>query len=193
MAQENIPNDGNPPVGSQVFVRWYGKVVKAQVTTRTQETQTALWINFVPVLLEIPDSYGRPIAQGRKNICLFHFKHLYNTQQEAEQAGKNKQQEMKERHDTTTTSTLSNPSKEWQLLQEFKREHWDYEHNHLDVKYLDDYYEMFRKGVERELQRRRGSEYEQQPTKQPMVQKANTEVSTRPKTKEYKQLMLQFL
>ena len=49
-------------------------------------------------------------------------------------------------HDTTLRLKKSgkrNTSDAWQLVQQFKQEHWDYEHGHLAVDSLDEFYRLW--------------------------------------------------
>ena len=156
----------NPPIGSQFFVRWYGNVVPVEVTDRTRaKADTPTWREWVPVLMEIPASDGKPIVAGCRNVCMFHFSHLYDSPDEARVAGT----AFQSRRATpsapveapaavsvtspadgsvccdgiATPSTRSNPSPAWQRLQAFKAAHWDAARNHLSVDTLDDFYQLW--------------------------------------------------
>jgi hypothetical protein len=41
----------------------------------------------------------------------------------------------------------SSPSDAWQQVQQFKQDHWDYQHGHLDTDALDEYYQMWRDAI----------------------------------------------
>ena len=75
------------PVGSTVFVRWYGKIVQAEVSDRKPVAGDGFPVaDWVPVLMTIPGSDGKPIVPGVRNICLFHMTHVYASAQQAQQA-----------------------------------------------------------------------------------------------------------
>lgn len=40
-----------------------------------------------------------------------------------------------------------NASDAWKRVQQFKQEHWDYEHGHLDTEALEEYYQMWRDAI----------------------------------------------
>ena len=40
-----------------------------------------------------------------------------------------------------------NTSDAWQQVQQFKQDHWDYQHGHLDTDALDEYYQMWRDAI----------------------------------------------
>ena len=53
-------------------------------------------------------------------------------------------------HDTTLRLKKSgkrNTSDAWQLVQQFKQEHWDYEHGHLAVDSLDEFYQLWHDAI----------------------------------------------
>lgn len=163
----------NPPIGSQFFVRWYGNVVPVEVTDRTRaKADTPTWREWVPVLMEIPASDGKPIVEGCRNLCMFHFSHLYDSPDEARVAESDFQSRRAAPSAPVeaspapveapaavsvaspadgsvccdaiaTTSTRSNPSPAWQRLQAFKAAHWDAERGHLSVDALDDFYQLW--------------------------------------------------
>jgi len=51
-------------------------------------------------------------------------------------------------HDYTVSATpKTSPSDAWQAVQEFKQQHWDYEHGHLAIDALDEYYQMWHDAI----------------------------------------------
>ena len=53
-------------------------------------------------------------------------------------------------HDTTNqlkNDGKYNPSDAWQRVQQFKQEHWDYQHGHLSIDALDEYYQMWHDAI----------------------------------------------
>ena len=53
-------------------------------------------------------------------------------------------------HDTTNqlkNDGKYNPSDAWQRVQQFKQERWDYQHGHLSIDALDEFYQMWREAI----------------------------------------------
>lgn len=44
-----------------------------------------------------------------------------------------------------------NVSDAWQRKEQFKRDHWDYEHGHLQLEYLDEFYQLWRDAIAAKL------------------------------------------
>lgn len=148
------------PIGTAVYVRWYGHIVQAEVLDRSEYCKWPPFAEWIPVSMTVPSSDGKPIVDGCRNVCMFHMRHVYATADEAQQAEDDfKRQGCKPAAEapasvpvpTTSdhfrpvpTSTTSNPSEAWQKLQQFKRDHWDAEHNHLRIDALDEFYQLWR-------------------------------------------------
>ena len=111
-----------------VYVRWYGQIVQGQVVSRND------LLGLVSVTIPI---------QGVQVIALFHPHHVYNTQQEAGcTVGVDLAKE--ETDKTVVTVQQVQPSGDWQVLQQFKADHWDHEHNRLQIDYWEEFYHLFR-------------------------------------------------
>lgn len=55
-------------------------------------------------------------------------------------------------HDYTVSATpKTSPSDTWQQVQQFKRDHWDYEHGHLQLAYIDIFYQLWRDAIAAKL------------------------------------------
>lgn len=50
-------------------------------------------------------------------------------------------------HDYTVKQQPQRPSDSWQQVQQFKQEHWDYQHGHLSIDALNDFYRLWRIAV----------------------------------------------
>lgn len=155
------------PLGTIVYVNWYGKVVPAEVIDRKGHCDWPPFADWIPVRMEIPGSDGKPIVPGCKNISMYHMHHVYATPEEAQAAWQQYQEEYANRHapaavDTPVTVPDGSPSGvthpdiapsagEFVTLTvakqryiNFKAEHWDQEHNHLQVDALEEFYQLWR-------------------------------------------------
>ena len=155
------------PLGTIVYVNWYGKVVPAEVIDRKGHCDWPPFADWIPVRMEIPGSDGKPIVSGCKNISMFHMHHVYATPDEAQAAWQQYQEEYANRHvpaavDAPATvpdgfpSGVTHPdiapsAGEFVTLTvakqryiNFKAEHWDQEHNHLQVDALEEFYALWR-------------------------------------------------
>ena len=145
------------PIGTTVYVRWYGKVCQAVTIDRKGHCDWPPFADWIPVRMVIPDSDGKPIVEGASNICMYYKLHVYATAEEAQQAEDAFRQSVQlppattpadsSAGDAPARSTTSNPSERWQALQKFKEEHWDQEHNHLRVDALEEYYQLWRVAI----------------------------------------------
>lgn len=50
----------------------------------------------------------------------------------------------------SATSTVP-PSDAWQQVQRFKLDHWDYDHSHLQIEHLDEFYRLWRDAIAAKL------------------------------------------
>ena len=135
------------PVGSPVYVRWYGHVVQGEVAAPCSDP---LFSEMVSVLLSIPASNGTPIVPGCRNVCMYHRKRIYTTAEEAQAAKGNTTPKL------SAPLTISAPPCQKTDEQpaaidtlrarclQFKADNWDHEHNHLKVSALDDFYQLWR-------------------------------------------------
>ena len=139
----------NIPVGTQVYVNWYGNVVQGEVAAPCSEH---LFSGMVSVLLSIPASNGTPIVPGCRNVCMYHRKRLYATAEEAKAAQGNiinpssplnLQNLSAPPCPKTDEQTASLDTLRARYLQ-FKADNWDEEHKHIKVSALDDFYQLWR-------------------------------------------------
>ena len=75
-------------------------------------------------------------------------------------------------HDVTVRTKAVTPSEAWQTVQQFKQEHWDYEHGHLATEALEEYYQMWRDAIAA----KRGMKAEADKTDKPAANAAGTVV-----------------
>lgn len=55
-------------------------------------------------------------------------------------------------HDHTVSATpKTTPSDAWQQVQQFKQEHWDYEHGHLAIDAIDEFYQLWHDAIAAKL------------------------------------------
>jgi hypothetical protein len=55
-------------------------------------------------------------------------------------------------HDHTVSATpKTTPSDAWQRKEQFKADHWDYERGHLQLEYLDEFYQLWRDAIAAKL------------------------------------------
>ena len=155
------------PVGTPVFVRWYGKIVQGEVIDRKGHCDWPPFAEWIPIRMTIPNSEGDPIVPGVRNICMYHMNHVYASAEEAQQAEADFQQKpvatvpaappsadvptvsdhSRPLPTVSDSSTKTNPSEAWQTIQKFKEEHWDQERNHLRIDALNDFYRLWRIAV----------------------------------------------
>lgn len=158
----------NIPIGSTVYVNWYGHTVPAEVIDRAKHCTHPWSDEWIPVEMTIPSSDGKPIVSGCKNISIFHMRHVYSTPDEAQTAWQEYQQQWQNRRtapkveavvpapspaappaagSVSCGSTASSPSLAWQRVQQFKRDHWDAARNHLRIEALDAFYALWRDSI----------------------------------------------
>lgn len=156
------------PVGTTVYVPWYGKVVEAETIDRKGHCDHPCFDEWIPVRMEIPNSEGKPIVPGVRNISIFHMRHVYSTPDEAQTAWQEYQQQWQSRRtapkveavvpapspaappaagSVSCSSTASSPSLAWQRVQQFKRDHWDAVAGHLRIEALDAFYALWRDSI----------------------------------------------
>lgn len=148
------------PIGTTVFVNWYGHTVPAEVIDRAKHCTHPWSDEWIPVEMTVPGSDGKPIVPGRKNISMFHMHHVYATTDEAQAAWQEYQQQWQNRHtapvvtprpaeatvpavSTAGEQPVTLPEAKARYLQ-FKKEHWDHAQNRLQVSALDDFYALWR-------------------------------------------------
>ena len=148
------------PIGTTVYVCWYGHAVPAQVIDRAKHCTHPWSDEWIPVEMTVPGSDGKPIVPGCKNISMFHMRHVYATPDEAQAAWQEYQQQWQHSRtspveppaseeanvpavSTAGAEVATLPESKARYLQ-FKEEHWDHEHNHLQVSALDGFYALWR-------------------------------------------------
>ena len=125
--------------GTTVYVHWYGKLLQGTVVNDHDLMGM--------VAVRIPLMGGHPVA-------LFTPAHVYNSPEEpqpkpaaavsaASPAGKSPDHSQP----FPAPSTKDNPSYACQILQKFKQEHWDQQHNHILTAHLEDFYQLWRTAV----------------------------------------------
>lgn len=138
------------PIGTQVYVNWYGHVVQGEVAAPCSDP---LFSEMVSVLLSIPASNGTPIVPGCRNVCMYHRKRLYTTEEEAQAAQSNTVTKrlsilnLQTQSATPCQKTDEQPASLDTLRArylQFKADNWDEEHNHIKVSALDDFYQLWR-------------------------------------------------
>ena len=159
------------PVGTPVFVRWYGKIVQGETIDREGHCNPP-FTDFIPVSMEIPSQDGTPIVPGIRNICMFQMRHVYASAEEAaalpspcapsaappacahmvssgSPAGSPIVPPTSSDHSRPlpTPSTKSCPSEAWLAVQKFKKEHWDHDHNRLHLDYWPEFDRLWRVAV----------------------------------------------
>lgn len=122
-----------------VFVRWYGSVVEGSVVENT--TKDGPLAGMVAVRIPL---------MGMHPVALFCPQHVYETAAQA--SGGLSQQPVKQHVPVPPVvepgATADKPvSEAWSQLQQFKREHWDEQRNHLQTDALDEFYQMWREDV----------------------------------------------
>lgn len=120
----------NIPVGTTVYVRWYGKLLQGTVVNDND------LMGMVAVRIPL---------MGTHPVALYTPSHVYTSADEAQQAPP--------RYASVSDSpvccrtTATNPSKAWQAIQNFKQEHWDTSHNRLRIEALAEFYQLWRTAV----------------------------------------------
>lgn len=156
-------------VGSKVYVNWYGHVVCGTVADRAaHKFEGATWKEWVPILMTIPGSDGKPILPGCESVCAYHQNSVYNTSEAAAAAWADYQQRWNQRRQQATqldvkpepvqaVAPQSQPADKKtadELLAEhraFLQAHWNHERNHLDAAYLEESYQLFRRYIAKKL------------------------------------------
>lgn len=126
---------------STVYVRWYGQVLHGEVVENKEE---GLLAGMVAVRIQI---------QGMHATALFMPDHVYDSpEQIAEKSSIKhinqpelcaKTQEIYAEQPKNTKSDVL-PADDRSMIETFKRENWDHEHNHLRTDKLDEFYKLWR-------------------------------------------------
>ncbi|UKK52124.1 hypothetical protein L6472_05970 [Prevotella sp. E13-17] len=131
----------------QVYVSWYNKVVAGEIINHNDM--------FGMTAVRIP-------IQGVQATVLYTPQHVYKTVQEAcgdypkhfPTLGEFKHSEPPSNVGATIERAIQDakliqkvPSEAWVRLQEFKKNHWDTEHNHLCIDALEEFYRLWVEGV----------------------------------------------
>ena len=142
-------------IGTKVYLSWYDFSKKTENICKGEVVDNSLWDGtrwqgYVNVLFQPPHSAGpfcHHFLPERLSLTPDNVPHddCYLT------CGK------KSRfyeHDTTNqlkNDGKYNPSDAWQRVQQFKQEHWDYQHGHLSIDALDEFYQMWREAIAAKL------------------------------------------
>lgn len=135
-------------IGDTVFVRWYGKILEGMIVENGEVNPMLASM----VVVRVP-------VQGVKTQALFMPHHVYpNAELAAMKEGvKLVPTEMPTVVPTeTATETPSSNNKSrhsgrhneaWKRLQEFKEANWDHERNHIKLRALNDFYDLWKEWV----------------------------------------------
>ena len=156
------------PLGTIVYVNWYGKTLPAETIDRKGHCDWPPLADWIPVRMVIPNSDGKPVVEGCRNISIYHMRHVYSTPDEAQQAWKRYQEDYaKQRAVTAPTVEAPVPVAPSEGKQtpvpveattaaldvhrerylQFKADNWDASRNHLRIDALDAFYALFREGI----------------------------------------------
>ena len=126
---------------STVYVRWYGQVLQGELVENKEE---GLLAGMVAVRIQI---------QGMHATALFMPEHIYdNPDQIAEKSSINSPksakvsqipQEISQKQGILAKSDVL-PANDLDMIETFKRDNWDHEHNHLRTDKLDEFYQLWR-------------------------------------------------
>ena len=134
-----------------VYVRWYGNVLEGEVV---ENKRTDSLRDMVAVRIPL---------MGLHPVALFTPPHVYATAEQAAQGTSAviSREAPKVSSDTPEVSeNTPKVSDAWMRLQQFKKDNWDTERNHLKVEALDEFYRMWRESVAE----KRGYKLEPAPT-----------------------------
>ena len=120
-----------------VYVKWYGKVLEGELLDGD-------YLGMKQVVIPL---------DGHKPIAMFTPEHVYDSpEQIAKDSSINFQksaevsqnpQEISEKQQIVSNSDIL-PADDRQMIETFKRENWDTEHNHLRTDKLDEFYQLWR-------------------------------------------------
>lgn len=119
---------------STVYVRWYGQVLQGEVVENKEE---GLLSGMVAVRIQI---------QGMHATALFMPEHVYDSpEQIAENSSINSPKLAKtSQNQGILAKSDVLPANDRDMIEFFKRENWDHEHNHLRTDKLDEFYQLWR-------------------------------------------------
>ena len=134
--------------GTKVYLNWYDFTNKTEYVCKGEVVDNSLWDGtkwqgYVNVLFRPPHSAGsfcHHFPEDKLSLTLDNVPHddCYLVC-----AKKSRVYE----HDHTVKPHASSPSDAWQQVQQFKQNHWDYQHGHISVDALDEYYAMWRDAI----------------------------------------------
>lgn len=139
-------------IGTIVFLRWYDFNKKTEHVCKGEVVDNSLWDGtkwqgYVNVSFQPPSLSGaiqHHFKEDQLSLTPDNVPHddCYLT------CGKNTRVFQ---HDYTvrrgSATSASSPSDAWQQVQQFKLKHWDYEHGHLSIDALDEYYQMWHDAI----------------------------------------------
>ena len=119
-------------MAGMVYVRWYGKVLEGELLDGDQ-----MGMKQVRIPLD-----------GRHPVALFTPGHVYDTRSHPDLMESDQRPARKETLETRRPSPSDVlPANDRQMLEAFKRDHWDHEHNHLRIDALDEFYRLWRMAI----------------------------------------------
>lgn len=119
--------------GTKVYVRWYGNVLEGEVADGDG------FMGMTPVRIPLDDHH--PVA-------LFFPQHVYDS---PEKLTETPESPSKAESDVVSLTPEQYIAKVYvtDLVQRFKKSHWDEAHNHLRTEYLEEFYQLWRKTHDR--------------------------------------------
>lgn len=134
--------------GTKVYLSWYDFAKGAEYVCKGEVVDNSLWDGtrwqgYVNVLFQPPHSAGpfcHHFAEDKLALTPDNVPHddCYRACAKKSRAYE---------HDHTVKPQASSPSEAWQQVQQFKQDHWDYQHGHLSIDVLDEYYQMWREAI----------------------------------------------
>lgn len=113
-----------------VYVRWYGKILEGELLEGDH-----LGMKQVRIPLD-----------GHHPVALFMPGHVYETEEQANTTVPNGTEVVPNCSQTIPKAEISDvlPADDRSMIETFKRENWDQEHNHLRIDKLDEFYQLWR-------------------------------------------------
>lgn len=134
--------------GTKVYLSWYDFAKGAEYVCKGEVVDNSLfdgtqWQGYVNVSFQPPHSAGPFCHHFTEDKLSLTPDNVPHDDCYLACAKKSRTYE----HDHSVKPQASSPSEAWQQVQQFKQDHWDYQHGHLSVDALDDYYQMWRDAI----------------------------------------------
>lgn len=134
--------------GTKVYLSWYDFAKGAEYVCKGEVVDNNLWEGtkwqgYVNVLFQPPHSAGSFCHHFPEDKLALTPDNVPHDDCYLVCAKKSRAYE----HDHSVKPQASSPSEAWQQVQQFKQDHWDYQHGHLSVDALDEYYQMWRDAI----------------------------------------------